>query len=83
MEQTENLNTSPIFKLSNEEFMRALLKESGVLEPDGIVFCSNCKKPIGRCFGWDMYVNWAYCPCKSEELRKIRASSHLADGEYL
>ena len=59
------------------------LKESEVLEPNGTVFCAYCKRPVGKCLGHDLYVKWAYCPCKSEELRKIRTSLHLADCEYL
>lgn len=46
------------------------LKKSGVLEPNGTVFCAYCKRPVGKCPGHDLYVKWAYCPCKSEKLRK-------------
>lgn len=66
IEQTENLDTNSVFTISNEEFMKTLLKESRVLEPNGTVFCSYCKRPVSKCFGHDLYVNFAYCPCKSD-----------------
>lgn len=61
--KTEHFDiASEVFRTSNEEFMRILLKETGVLEPDGWVRCTICKKVIGKCYGMDMYVRWIGCP---------------------
>ena len=58
MEQTENLKESEVLEPNG--------KESGALEPNGTVFCAYCKRPVGKCPGHDLYIKWAYCPCKSD-----------------